>query len=96
MWKNREIDAQNGSVADVRVLSERPGDENAGVVDERVDARDRTHRLSDETLGRIPSANIAVYCHDAIVGGRLYRSGRGDHVVIAIAVCLDEGCAEAL
>jgi hypothetical protein len=91
-----EIDVQNGSVVGVRVLSERLGDENAGVVNERVDAPKPTHRLRDDTVGRIPSANIAGYCHDAIVRGRLNRSGRGDHLVIAIAVCIDEGCADAL
>jgi hypothetical protein len=80
----------------MKVLSERLGDENAGVVDKRIDAPKSTHRFCDDTLGRIPLANVAAYCDDAILSGTLYRSGRGDHVVTSIAVCLDESRANAL
>ena len=91
-----EIDAENGSVVGASVLGEWLGDENAGIVDKGIDAPESTHRLRDDTFGRIPLADIATYCDDAILSRSLYRSGRGVNVLAAIAVCLYEGCADAL
>src|SRR6516162_2564137 len=81
-----EIDAQNGSVVGIRVLSERLGDENASVVDKRIDAAKPPHCLCNDTLGRSPLANVTAYCDDAIVCRRRYRSGGGDHTVAAISI----------
>ena len=45
MEKASEIGAKNGSVVGISLLSERLGDDNADVVDKRIDAPKLTYRL---------------------------------------------------
>ena len=68
----RDIDAQDRRIVGLGVLSERFGDEDAGVVDERVDAPEPGHAFGDRTLGRLPIGDVAGDDHDVVVARRLH------------------------
>src|SRR4029077_1231785 len=72
------------------------GDEYAGVVDERIDAPEPGQALGDRTLGRLSLGDVAGHHQDLVIAGRPDRSCGRDHRVVAIAKCLDKGCAHAL
>jgi hypothetical protein len=91
-----DVDAQDRRVVGLGVLSERFGDEDAGVVDERVDAPELGYAFGDRTLGRLPIGDVAGNDQDVVVVRRLDRACRRDDPIIAIAVGLDEGRADAL
>ena len=54
-----EVDAQDGGVVGLGVLGEGLGDEDAGVVDECVDAPESLYGFGDRTLRRLPFGNVA-------------------------------------
>src|SRR3979409_1363053 len=91
-----KVDAQHGYVVGFGVLGEGLGDEDAGIVDERVDAPEPGHALGDHTLRRSPIGDVAGHREDFIIVRRLERSRRRDDAVIAIAVRLDESRADTL
>jgi hypothetical protein len=68
----RDIDAQDRRVVGLGVLSERFGDEDAGVVDERVDAPEPRHAFRDCTLGRLAIGDVAGDDHDIVAAQRLH------------------------
>jgi hypothetical protein len=68
----RDIDAQHRRIIDLSVLSERFGDEDAGAVDERVDAPEPGHAFRDRTLGRLPIGDVAGDDHDVVAARRLH------------------------
>ena len=86
-----KVDAQNSGVVGLGVLGEGLGDEDAGVVDERVDAPEPGHALGDRALRRFPIGDVAGHRENFVIARRLKRACRRDDVVIAIAVGLDEG-----
>src|SRR5712672_2088863 len=91
-----EVDAQHSRVISLGILSERLGDEYAGVVDERVDAPEPGQAFGNRTLGRLPVGNVAGQHQDLVIVGWPDRPCRRDHPVIAIAICFDKGRAHAL
>ena len=72
------------------VVGERLGDEDAGVVDQRVDAAEARDRLRDDALGGRRIGDVAGDGQDVRIGGRLDRAGIGDDAVVAVAVRLDQ------
>src|SRR3981189_3803310 len=81
-----KVDAQHGYVVGFDVLGEGLGDEDAGIVDERVDAPEPGHALGDHTLRRSPIGDVAGHREDFIPDWRLYPSPRRADAGIAIAV----------
>ena len=65
-----DVDAQDRCVVGLGVLGERLADEDAGVVDERVDPAEPGHAFGDRTLGRLPIGNVAGDGNDVIVARR--------------------------
>ena len=72
------------------------GDKDAGVIDERVDAPEPSKAFDDRPFGRLAFGDIAGQRKDFMVVRRFDRTRRRDHPVMAIAVCIDEGRANAL
>jgi len=91
-----DVNAQDGGVVGLGVLGEGLGDENTGIVDERVDAPEPRHTFGDRALRRLPVGNVAGDDEDIGVARRLDGPRGRDHSVIAIAICLDEGRADTL
>src|SRR5271156_5065833 len=91
-----DVDAQDRHVVGLGVLGERFGDEDAGVVDERVDPPEPGHPFGDRTLGRLPIGDVAGNREDLIIVRRSDRARGRDDPVVAIAVRPDEGRADAL
>jgi hypothetical protein len=91
-----KVDTQHSGVISLGILSERLGDEYAGVVDERIDAPEPGQAFGNHTLGRVPVGNVAGHHQDSVIVGRLDRPRRRDHPVIATAICFDKGRAHAL
>src|SRR6266478_467231 len=91
-----DVDAHDRPVVGLGVLGERFGDEDAGVVDERVDAPEPCHAFGDRTRGRLPIGDVAGDDKNVVVARRLDRACRRDHPIVAIAVGLDEGRSDAL
>src|SRR5580704_14226195 len=89
--KPGDVDAQDRHVVGLDVLGERFGDEDAGVVDERVDPPEPGHPFKDRTLGRLPIGDIAGHREDLIIVRRSDRARGRDDPVVAIAVRPDEG-----
>ena len=55
----RDVDADHGRIVFGGVLRERLGDEDAGVVDQRVDAAEALDGLRDHALGGVPVGDVA-------------------------------------
>ena len=89
------VDAQDGGEVGLGVLGEGLADEDAGVVDERVDAPEPRHALEDRAFRRLSIRDVAGDREDVGVVRRLDRPCRRDYAVIAIAIGLDEGRADA-
>lgn len=79
-----------------RVLGERFGDEDAGVVDEGVDTSEPLDRGGGDALGRGRVGDVALHGHDLRVVGGGDGPGGGDHGVAELAVRLDPTGADAL
>jgi hypothetical protein len=56
-------------------LTEWLGDEDAGVVDERVDAPEPGHTFGNRTLGRLAIGDVAGHRKDFVIVRRRDRSG---------------------
>ena len=54
-----EVERQNRSVIVVGIVGERLGDEDAGIVDQRVDAAEAFERLRDDALRRLGIGDVA-------------------------------------
>ena len=82
-------DGQDGGVVGVvglRVFGERLGDEDAGVVDERVDAPEPRHAFGDRALGRPSIGDVAADDQDIGVIRRADRTRRRRHSIVAVAI----------
>src|SRR3954469_16336726 len=67
----REVHADQRAELVVGVVGERLGDEDAGVVDQGVDAAETAQCLRDHAFGRGRVRDVAAYGHDVRVrGGR--------------------------
>ena len=91
-----DVDAEDRGEVRLGVPGERLGDEDAGVVDERVDAPEPRHGFKDHAFGRLPIGDVAGDGKNLVVVRRLDRASRRDHAVIAIAIGPDERGADAL
>ena len=91
-----QIDAEHHRVIGLAVLREGLRDEDAGVVDERVDTPEPRHAFGDRTLGRPPVSDVARNGQDVRVVGSSDRARNRDDPVAATAIPLDERCADAL
>jgi hypothetical protein len=91
-----EVDTQDGSVVGLGILGEGFGDEDAGVVDERVDTTEPAHAFGDCPLRRFPVGDVAGDGENIVVI-RLLDGSRGrNHSVVALAIRLDESGADSL
>jgi hypothetical protein len=68
------VHVQHGRVIGVGILRERLGDEDAGVVDKRVDAPEPPHPFRDHPIRRLPIADIAGNDQDVGVDGLAERA----------------------
>src|ERR1700722_10798767 len=66
----REVDAYHSSVISRGVLSERLGDEYAGIVDDGIDAPVPIHTFGNCALGRLPVGDVTGDRQDVIIVGR--------------------------
>ena len=78
------------------IVGERLGDEDAGIVDQRVDAAETLERLRYDLLRRRRIGDVAGNGQNIRIPRRLDRAGIGDDAVIAIAISLDQVRADAL
>jgi hypothetical protein len=79
-----------------RIVREGLGDEDPGIVDERVDPPEPRHRLFDDALGRCRIADVAGYGSSIVIAAQLDRARRRHYPVIAIAISLDQCSADTL
>jgi hypothetical protein len=91
-----EVDADDGGEVGLGVAGEGPGDEEAGVVDERVDTPEPRHTFGDRAFRRLPVRDVAGHGQDIVIVRRLDRPRGCDHPVLALAIRLDQGRADAL
>ena len=79
-----------------RVVGEGLGDEDAGIVDQRVDPPEARNRLPDHALGGRRIADVAADGQDVRITGLLDRAGGRHDPIVAIAERLDQAGADAL
>ena len=79
-----------------RVVGEGLGDEDAGIVDQRVDPPEPRDRLPNHRFGGRRIADIAAHRHDILIAGLLDRAGGRHDPVVAIPERLDQAGADAL
>jgi hypothetical protein len=94
--ESRQVDAEHRRVIGLAVLPEGLRDEDAGVVDERIDTPEPRHAFGDRTLGRPPVRDVARNGQDVRVVGMSDRARNRDDPVAATAIRLYECCAYAL
>src|SRR6516225_3295885 len=90
-----KIDAQYVGVVFVRIFGERLSDENAGIVDERVDAAEAPEGLRHDAFRSLGVGDVAGNRQNVRIGRRLDRAGARDNTEIAFPVTLDKGFADA-
>jgi hypothetical protein len=91
-----EVDRDDRRVILVRIAGEGLRNEDAGVVDQAVDAAEALERLRDDSFGRLGIGDVAGDSQNVRIRGRLDRTGVGDDAIIAIAISLDQFRADAL
>lgn len=91
-----EVHGQHVYVVFVGVVGEGFGDEDAGVVDQAVDAAEARHAFVDYALGGGRVGDVAGHREDVRVGGWLDRTRGGHHAIIEGAVGLNHSGADAL
>ena len=96
MEESRQVDAEDRCVIGLAVLCERFRDEYASVVDKGVDAPEPDQAFGDRTLGRLSVGNVARHHQDLVIVGWPDGPCSRDHPIIAIAIRLDKGRADAL
>lgn len=89
------VDGHDGSVVGVAVLGEGLGDEDARVVDERIDTAESGHAFGNHPFGRLRIGDIVADDQDIAVVRRSDRSRGSDHPIVTIPVGFDEGRAES-
>jgi len=91
-----DVDRQVVVVVGMGEFDERLGDEDAGVVDQRVDAPKERQRLADDALGGRRVGDVAGDGENVRVTARRDRPRVGDDAVVAIAVGPNQLGAEPL
>ena len=91
-----DVDAHHRRVVSLGVLGERLPDEDAGVVDERVDAPEPRHAFGNRALGCLSVGDVAGDRDDIVIVRRPDRARGRDNPVIAVTIRLDERGADAL
>jgi hypothetical protein len=91
-----EVDADDGGEVGLGVAGEGPGDEESGIVDERVDAPEPRHAFGDRAFRRLPVRDVAGHRQNIVIVRRLDRPRGRDHPVVALAIRVDQGLADAL
>ncbi|MNI32307.1 hypothetical protein D3C73_862160 [compost metagenome] len=91
-----QVHRQHVGVVFGGVLGERFGDEDAGVVDQGVDATETFDGFTDDFLRDFRVADVAGHGEDVRVGGRFDRTRGGDDFVVQVTECLDHACAQTL
>ncbi len=85
-----EVDRNDGGEIVLGVVDERFGDEDACIVDERVDAAEAIESLRDDALHRRRIDDVAGDVENVRVGRRLDRARIGDHAVVPLAKSPDQ------
>ena len=97
MWKKpARLTLSAPAIVGLGVIGERLGDEDAGVVDQRVDAAEPRHGFRDHALGGLGIGDVAGDGQDVVIVRRLDRARGGDDAVVAVAIRLHQGRADAL
>src|SRR4051812_14310717 len=90
------IDSSDRSVLSFGVFGERLRDEDAGVVDQRVDTSEAGNGFEYCALSGGTLTDIAPDRNDLIIFARLDCTRDGDNSVVAIAICLDQSRTDSL
>ena len=91
-----EVHRQHVGVVFSGVRGERLGDEDPGVVDQRIDTAKTCDRFADNTLCGGGFADVAGHGEDVRIGRRLDRTRSGDDLVTEFTEGLDHAVAETL
>ena len=94
--ESAEVDADQQGVVLGGVVGERLGDEDAGVVDQGVDASETLQRSADDLVGGGGLGDVAVDGEHVGVLGRLHRAGGSDHAPALSAIGGDQAGADTL
>jgi hypothetical protein len=91
--KSAEVDRQHSGIIVVGMLNEWLSDEDASIVDKRVDATESIERLRNNFFCRYLIA-VAGDRENIRSRRRLDLAGVRNHAVISIAICLDQSFAD--
>src|SRR5882724_10796337 len=91
-----DVDIQDRREVGLGILGKWFGDEDASIVDERIDAPKPAETFRNRTFGRLPISDVAGDDQDVIVARGLNRPCRCDYTVVAIEVRFDEGSPDTL
>ena len=91
-----DVDVQDRREVGLGILGKWLGDEDAGVVDERVDAPKPAETFGNRAFGRLPIGDVAGDDQDVGVARGLNRPCRRDYAVVAIEVHFDERRSDTL
>jgi hypothetical protein len=92
----RSVYRQHGTVVGLRVFREGLGDEDAGIIDKRVDAPEPRQTLGDRLMRRLSVGDVARDNENVGVVGWLHRSRRRHDAVTALPIGIDQDCADSL
>jgi molybdenum-dependent DNA-binding transcriptional regulator ModE len=81
-----EVDAQDRRVIGLGILGKGLCNEDAGIVDQRVDAAEAGDAFGNRALGGLPVGDVAGHREDVLIARRLDGSRGRDHAVVAIAI----------
>src|SRR6267154_1633134 len=80
----RDVCRHVGCIVVLRIDGEWFCHEHAGVVNQRVDTTETLEGRFEHSLGRVRSADVALYGHDVRIGDRLDRPRCCDNPVVAV------------
>ncbi len=92
----RDIDADIVGVVLGGELGEGLGKEDAGIVDQRVDASKTLQAFADDALGGFGQADVAWHGEDIGVCSGFDRTGTGDNAIVPIAIGPNQARANPL
>jgi hypothetical protein len=96
MEEPRDIDTKDSRIVSLGVFGEGLGDEDAGVIDERVDPSEPRHTHGNRIFGRFPVSDVPRYNENIGIARRLYRACCRHYAVPAIGIGCDKGCTDTL
>src|SRR5262249_49480180 len=77
------------------IVNELLGDENTGVVYQRVDSSEALNGRIDDALGSIAAGDVAIDNHDSRITSGLDRARVGNNAIADLAKALDQTGADA-